>query len=87
MNRSHGAHTSHADLLTLGVISLWLNLFGVGFLLLRLVNGRIRDLPPDVSLRQVKQLKNARALAHLSIVLFVMSWIGLIVMVSSHSRR
>ncbi len=78
---------SHRDLILLGAFSVWCNLFGVGFFVLHAVKKRLRSLPPDAAASEVGQLNSARALAVISIVLFVMSWFGLLMMLAGRERR
>ena len=87
MSKRIGEKTSHKDLILLGAFSVWCNMFGVGFFVLRAVKKRLRSLPPDAAASEVGQLNSARALAVISIVLFIMSWFGLLMMVAGHGHK
>lgn len=76
----------HYQLLLFGLVSLWLNMFGIGFFLLRIVNQEIYDQGTNTDPRERIPLSIARGMAHFSIVLFFLSWLGFVVLLT-HPRE
>lgn len=81
------AKQSHTDLIVFGGLSIWMNMFGLGFFALRAVKHRLRSLPPDADGKEFQQLLTAYRLSQVSIVLFAISWLGLFVMAAGHGRE
>ena len=78
---------SHKGLILFCAFSIWFNVFGIGFFALSEVNKAAQQLLPDADPTERNQLVTARILAQFSVILFVMSWAGLILLVMGHGRK
>ena len=83
-DRVSKAEPSLGGLLTLALLSIWLNAFGVGFIVLRLAKRREGGLSHEQRVAEDSRLALVRVLGVFSVVLFVLTWLGFICMLLFH---